>query len=266
LPNCEVSQSVIGKFKDAPVQKPQDNGAMAAGAVLIVAHPGHELLLHRWMEINRPTVFVLTDGSGSRGEARTATSREIVRKTGSRCGSVFGARPDDEWYQAILDGDASLFLDVAGKIQSDLDEVPRTIVVDAVEHYNPMHDLTAAVAIMLARLTGTREPLCYPVEKEMFSSRPLLKIELTQAELSRKQQAARSYRELATEVEVYEKRPSLRAEMLFSLDASSAFPEVLQRPPFYESFGAQRVKQGRFQKLITYRDHVRPLATKIISR
>jgi hypothetical protein len=238
---------------------------MAAGAVLIVAHPGHELLLHRWMEINRPTVFVLTDGSGSRGRPRTATSREIVTNTSSRCGAVFGERPDDEWYQAVLDGDASRFLDVAEQMRSDLIEIPQIIVVDAIEHYNPMHDLAAAVAIALARRTGVHELLCYPIERETFGRQPFMTIELTEAELNRKQEAARSYLELAREVEVYEQRPSLRSETLFSLNASSAFAEVLRSRPFYESFGAQRVEQGRFQQLITYRDHVRPLATKIMN-
>src|SRR5262245_48226032 len=73
---------------------------------------------------------------------------------------------------------------------------------DAVEHYNPMHDLAAAVAVALARRTGTPELLCYPIEKETFGRKALWTIDLTEAELSRKQQAARSYLELAREVEL----------------------------------------------------------------
>ena len=34
---------------------------------LFVAHPGHELCVHGWLEIARPKVFVLTDGSGRSG-------------------------------------------------------------------------------------------------------------------------------------------------------------------------------------------------------
>ena len=33
-------------------------------AVLVVAHPGHELRVHGWLELARPTVCILTDGSG----------------------------------------------------------------------------------------------------------------------------------------------------------------------------------------------------------
>ena len=36
-------------------------------AALIVAHPGHELRVHHWMELARPLVLVLTDGSGRQG-------------------------------------------------------------------------------------------------------------------------------------------------------------------------------------------------------
>ena len=33
-------------------------------AVLVVAHPGHELSLAGWLTIVRPAVFVMTNGSG----------------------------------------------------------------------------------------------------------------------------------------------------------------------------------------------------------
>src|SRR5438034_752023 len=32
-----------------------------ARAALFIAHPGHELLVHGWLELVRPFVFVLTD-------------------------------------------------------------------------------------------------------------------------------------------------------------------------------------------------------------
>ena len=39
---------------------------------LVVAHPGHELLAYGWLSRYRPSVFVVTDGSGRDGQARTA--------------------------------------------------------------------------------------------------------------------------------------------------------------------------------------------------
>lgn len=67
-------------------------------AGLIVAHPGHELRLYRWLEIARPLVFVMTDGSGS-GRSRIASTIEILDSIGCAAGSVMGAFTDREIYR-----------------------------------------------------------------------------------------------------------------------------------------------------------------------
>src|SRR3954466_3492005 len=85
-------------------------------AALIVAHPGHELLLHHWLERARPIVCVLTDGSGSEAEDRSGRSRLIIERARARIGTVFGARSDRDWYRAILGGDADLFQSTATRI------------------------------------------------------------------------------------------------------------------------------------------------------
>lgn len=41
-----------------------------ARAGLMIAHPGHELLVHGWLEVAHPRVFVLTDGSGRCAQSR----------------------------------------------------------------------------------------------------------------------------------------------------------------------------------------------------
>ncbi|HUE39393.1 MAG TPA: hypothetical protein VMR29_07805 [Candidatus Binatia bacterium] len=43
---------------------------MSGGAARVVAHPGHELRVHHWMERVRPVVCVLTNGSGASGCSR----------------------------------------------------------------------------------------------------------------------------------------------------------------------------------------------------
>src|ERR1700755_481943 len=64
-------------------------------AALVVAHPGHELRLYRWLEIARPLVCGVTDGSGS-GRARLQSSTEILDAIGCTAGSVMGAVSDRE--------------------------------------------------------------------------------------------------------------------------------------------------------------------------
>src|SRR5438874_10650589 len=77
---------------------------IASPAALIVAHPGHELRLYRWLEMARPLVFVITDGSGS-GRSRIACTIDILEAIGCARGSIMGAFTDRETYRLMLDGD-----------------------------------------------------------------------------------------------------------------------------------------------------------------
>src|SRR4051794_29308473 len=52
-------------------------------AALVVAHPGHELRVHGWIEAVRPLVHVLTDGSGSSGRSRLESTRRVLGPTGA---------------------------------------------------------------------------------------------------------------------------------------------------------------------------------------
>lgn len=130
-------------------------------ALLIVAHPGHELLLHHWLERARPIVCALTDGSGSRAQDRSGRSRTTIERAGARVGPVFAAATDREWYRAILTGDRRLFDEAAAHI-ADLcrAEGVTQVVGDALEFFNPMHDLCSGLAQHVAlRLqeSGIRE-------------------------------------------------------------------------------------------------------------
>jgi hypothetical protein len=44
----------------------------------MIAHPGHELRVHHWIERTRPLVFVLTDGSGHTGVSRLASTTAVL--------------------------------------------------------------------------------------------------------------------------------------------------------------------------------------------
>ncbi len=74
-------------------------------AALIVGHPGHELRVHGWLEVARPLVFVLTDGSGRTGNSRVSSTKSIVNQAGATPGRLFGAITDEAAYEAILNHD-----------------------------------------------------------------------------------------------------------------------------------------------------------------
>src|SRR5258708_37174826 len=72
-------------------------------AVLVVAHPGHELRLLHWLETARPRVFVITGGSGS-GRSRAASTPDTLAATGCAEGTIMGAFTGREIYRLILNG------------------------------------------------------------------------------------------------------------------------------------------------------------------
>ena len=140
-----------------------------ASAILVVAHPGHELLLHRWMEVAKPLVFALTDGSGSGAVGRSDQSKVIIEATGASIGPVFGPHPDKFWYAAILEGNIAPFAQVIDAIAASCRADPPVLVVsDPVEYFNPVHDLCSVVAsCVVACLPSDTRPrrLEYAIEQ-----------------------------------------------------------------------------------------------------
>ncbi|TIW42048.1 MAG: hypothetical protein E5V61_24335, partial [Mesorhizobium sp.] len=79
-------------------------------AALVVAHPGHELRVHHWMETAKPLVLVLTDGSGHLGVGRLDRTAEVLAGAGARpAAAFFGKMADRDLYRAILAGEAETF-------------------------------------------------------------------------------------------------------------------------------------------------------------
>jgi hypothetical protein len=228
---------------------------------LIAAHPGHELRLFHWMESRRPVVFLLTNGAGGIGQARTSFSLACCRAVGAEPGSVFGALPDRAWYAAILAGDASFALAAAAEI---IGAAPRwrppLIVSDSVEGYNPMHDLCAALAARVAGALGVphlTQAVTGGAQGEIIET-----LSLDPAAVARKREAALSYTPLSEEVQA-----------LLQADAAVWAQEVLLTQGFtwpdrfdadYERIGRERVAAGRYSAVITYRHQVLPLARRLL--
>src|SRR5688572_22331775 len=111
-------------------------------ALLFVAHPGHELLIHGWLSRVKPLVCVLTDGSGHSGQSRLHYTEELLRATGAPAGGIFGRFTDRGIYAAIRGRDFSPIAALADELAADLIRRRIEVVVaDAMEGYNPAHDL-----------------------------------------------------------------------------------------------------------------------------
>jgi len=243
-------------------------------AALVVAHPGHELRVHGWLERERPEVFVLTDGSGNSGQSRVSSTAEILRRAGARPGSVFGRFSDRELYAVILEGRIEVLAGLARELAEAFSEpgVER-VVADALEGFNPSHDVCRLVtdtAVALARRRTGRAIDSYdfllegrPDAIPGSASSGDLRLKLADGALDRKLAAARAYPELADEVERAVARHgagAFRIECLRPADPEADVESLIEEPPYYESYGERQVAAGRYPRVLRFREHFLPLA------
>jgi AcrR family transcriptional regulator len=240
-------------------------------AALVVAHPGHELRVHRWLELTRPVVYVLTDGSGNHGVSRLASTTALLDRAGATPGSIYGRLSDRELYQAILSRDLDLFTALADELAQGLADVD-VLAGDGVEGYNPGHDvcrllLNAAVLRLEAegqRIANFDFPLVgAPDECPAGEGGAALRLELDEEALQRKLAAARTYPELAGEVEAAlaaHGSNRFRSECLRPVRYGLDIVGLTSHPPFYETHGERRVAVGLYDQVIRFQDHLAPLA------
>ena len=241
--------------------------------LLLMAHPGHELMLHHWMERHRPMVFALSDGSGSLGVARAERSRHVIEASGATTGPVFGLLPDADWYRAIVAQDIAPFMGVIEAMTASGTEAPFAVVSDSIEYFNPLHDLCCVVAhIVTKRINahgGERvQHLDYPIEATS-DREPSEQLVLGGPALARKHAAIANYDELKREIERRSAGMNLSdlgRETLHPARCLEMWPKDLGFEPLYEKYGRLRVGSGVYRDVITYSEHVRPLAIQLIDR
>ncbi len=236
--------------------------------ILILAHPGHELRIHHWLELAKPRVYLLTDGSGGRQAARSSYSRDVVEAAGATPGAVFGDVPDAVWYKALLAGDSRFFVDMLTNIDRDLPGAKDIqIVSDAVDGYNPMHDLACAFGSALNRLQGKTNPprkqLCSAAVPSVAGTIEM-EIKLGEAARDRKMAAVKAYTPLADEArQILERDPQcFDRECLIS----QHFDWEKSWTPEWERIGRERVMQKLYDRCITYKDNVQPVALRLMSQ
>jgi hypothetical protein len=249
-------------------------------AALVAGHPGHELRVLGWLRACRPAVAVLTDGSGAGETGRIGLTSQLLDSAGCECSPVYGALSDRQVYEAILDGDAALFLGVAARLADWLvQEKIELVASDAVEGYNPTHDLCAAIAGRAARLAAQASGR--PVEHVTFlltgppsmtnPSADALGMHLEPAAVNDKLSEARRYAALAGGALVGEVDAMIRdfGEEAFSREyflpatLREDFAAFTREAPFYERHGEKQVAAGRYADVIRYRSHIEPLVAAL---
>jgi hypothetical protein len=235
-------------------------------SALIVAHPGHELRIHGWLESARPVTFVLTQGDGAAGAPRLVSTTAVLSRAGAHIGGVYGALKDREIYAAILERRHDLFVRIVDRladalVASDID----CVVCDAEEGYNPSHDACryiahAAVAMAASTVRHDIEGFDFPLigapdlcAADLRSRAVWLRLD--EAALGRKLAAAATYLELKHEVDA-----ALAAvgEQAFVTECLRPWAETATdgpARPFYEEYGKRRVASGVYTDLIRL-DHL----------
>jgi len=236
-----------------------------ARSALVVAHPGHELRVYGWLTLARPDVYVLTDGSGRSGNSRLHASAALVNEAGVLQGSIFGRLTDRELYDAMREQNVQLFSDLVLELADGLIAGGVTTVAgDAVEGYNPGHDICRLLidsAVAVAGRRGVRIANYDFAVVGPWTSDAAMTVALGDESLERKVRVARGYEEMRSEVDKSIAElglESFRVERFRrrSLTASLTPPDL---PPFYESHGEKQVEAGHYRDVIRYRTHIAPL-------
>lgn len=252
----------------------------AARWLFIFSHPNHEIAVFGHVQRLRPHVLYLTDGGGSQ---RVAESRLGLERLGLGDQATFLDHPERSLYDALLARDVAFWRRLASQVAEVIDRVqPDCVAADAVEFYNPVHDMTLPVAEAAVAMSGAR-PALYEVPL-IFEKRDAAAtsyavqtaieaggaaIELTPDEWAQK---IGSWREIYGEL-----RAQLGA-VVDALDERSLAREVLHpaRPALrqpareerlrYEERGRLLQARGEVADVITHRGHMEPVVQALLGR
>ena len=280
----------------------QPNGSRSKelSSILVIAHPGHELRVHNWLETARPEVWVLTDGSGRTQNSRVDSTTRVLAGVGARPGSVYGQMRDVDLYEAVLSLRHDPFIQLVTQLANALIERHIDFIAgDAEEGYNPAHDVCRLVinsAVELVENKTGRQIVNYdftlmgsPTSGPAGVLDNSLWFTLDDEAFSRKLAAARNYPELEAEVEaalngtvneVFREDEVLseRVRSMFGVTDANTFRVECLRPvkvnstsaksltgdtPFYEAYGEKQVRAGHYGQVLRYRDHMLPLAAAL---
>ncbi len=246
-------------------------------AALFIAHPGHELLVHGWVELAKPLVFILTDGSGRTNQSRLQSTTEILNQTGAKRGRIYGLLTDRAAYSAILDREFDVFIRLAKDLaEAFVAERIDYVAGDAAEGYSPTHDIcrliiNAAVKIAYQRtgqaVANFEFALIRPPDADLAALHPDdIWLQLDEEAFARKLDSAKGYAALTSEVSAAFGRVSAdayRIEWLHRVDGSWDTCAWHGERPSYEGYGERQVAAGYYQRVVRYHEHIEPLVTAL---
>ena len=244
------------------------------------------------MEQVRPAVAVLTDGSGNTGVSRVDSTTRLLDAVGAEPADFYGEVTDQQCYAALLGRDDDFFIEVAETL-ADVLVASRieSVVGDASEGWNPIHDIWRAVIDSAVDMASHRlGSAIRNYDFLLFASHQVaavtadgdaLVIQLDEAAYERKLASGALYSELHAEVKAAMNgstrdlvpSPELSAALdarLGGLNRESYRVELLRPagapvsgPRVYEAYGEMMVAAGRYKEAIRHDRHLAPVEASL---
>jgi LmbE family N-acetylglucosaminyl deacetylase len=247
--------------------------------LVVFSHPNHELAVYGLLQRLRPRLVYLTDGGGG---ARLAQTRRGLESVGLQESARFLGHTEASFYEALLARDSDFYAAVAEEVRDCVRaHAPARVLCDAVEFYNPLHDLALPVVrAALGRSAGAQlfeVPLVYqrPAEVESYEVQRVpasrrgeqFDFRLSGRELEMKVWARdRVYAALAEQMgplitDLPRARLALEVVTRAREVAPEPAPDIFLR---YERRAQVLAERGEIERQITYKEHYLPVASSLL--
>jgi len=256
------------------------SGTRGTRRLFVFSHPNHELGMFGLLGRGHAHVVILSDGGG---EERVRQSRQGLELLGLEDHVTFVDVPETGFYEALLRQDRRLFDEHVRVVRDAVARLdPDEVCCDAVEHYNPGHDMSLPIvwaALGPSRRGGVFEvPLIHQradghgyrvqqVAPSLVARRHVVR--LSPEETARKTKARDEvYRELGAQ---------LGAELLGASDGQLTCEELMDARPLplerrapemalrYEARGELLRSQGHVERVLTYEGHWLPMVGELLA-
>jgi hypothetical protein len=107
---------------------------------MVFSHPNHEFAVFGMVQRCRPHMIFLTDGGGQK---RVTETRNSLRSIDLLDQLFFLNYPEQVLYDALVECNHAIFFEIINHIQALIAHLkPDAVFCDAIEFYNPLHDIT----------------------------------------------------------------------------------------------------------------------------
>ena len=249
-------------------------------AAFVFSHPNHELAVFGLLQQLSPSILYLTDGGAGDRIEQTKSGLSYI---GLLDQANFLNHTETAFYDALLECDEGFYRRVLGQLEQWLRAVqPERVFCDAVEFYNPVHDMALPLVLAASGKDAPWDvfeiPLIYQITSadEVFSIQRMpnprtsdqLEVVLSDAELSKKVHARHH---------IYLALSKQMGDVLSSVTPEHARREIVARAKLeldqlgdgrflrYEARAELLLSQNVIRGPIRYRESYQPLVSRLLS-